>query len=114
MIEGDTIRRIREAVAAGHLAQPFRGADVNHVLKSTSPGCFFRSIGSQSRGQYSAVCSDQSRALLSRLSTSARSSSIRKGGLFLCIIAWQFGHTGTRSVFGLTTYSFPIEESGTT
>jgi hypothetical protein len=42
--ERDTIRRIRQAVADGRLAAPFRAADVNRVLKSTSPVRSCRSI----------------------------------------------------------------------
>jgi hypothetical protein len=40
MIEGDTIRRIREAVAAGKLKQPFRAADVNEALRIDFAGTF--------------------------------------------------------------------------
>jgi hypothetical protein len=40
MIEGDTIRRIREAVAAGRLTEPFRADDVNRALGITFAGTF--------------------------------------------------------------------------
>lgn len=40
MIEGETIRRIREAVAAGRLTEPFRGADVNRALNIDFAGVF--------------------------------------------------------------------------
>lgn len=38
--ERSTIRRIRQAVADGRLAEPFRAADVNRVLKITFAGTF--------------------------------------------------------------------------
>src|ERR1019366_10117513 len=41
-------------------------------------------------------CSFHGRPNCSRI---ARNSSIRKGGLFLCIIAWQFGNPGTDGMF---------------
>ena len=38
--ERDTIRRIREAVVAGRLTQPFHAADVNAALKISFAGTF--------------------------------------------------------------------------
>ncbi len=40
MFEGDTIRRIRKAVADGKLVQPFRAADVNQILGIDWAGTF--------------------------------------------------------------------------
>lgn len=50
MIDGDTIRRIREAVAAGRLTEPFRLAEVNYVLNVDFAGVYsFLTTGSAIR-----------------------------------------------------------------
>jgi hypothetical protein len=40
LTEKETMRRIREAVKAGRLKQPFRAADVNRALEITYAGVF--------------------------------------------------------------------------